>query len=154
MRIPGGPGLVITRPASANQSVKNNIQREKPEEWLPRLAHKLKPLAYINRANVWRIPDRSFTISKGAFELMSELVSWLVNRYFEPSRLQRIMSGLKTNFSLSPSCSAHKSSNHSFSKIYKISPNTYLFTHTHTYTHTHTHTRARARAHTHIFSKN
>ena len=97
------------------------------------------PLAYINRANVWRIPDRSFTISKGACELMSELVSWLVNRYFEPSQLQRIISGLKTNLSLSPSCSAHKSSNHSFSKIYKISPNTNLFTHTHT--------RARARAH-------
>ena len=37
---------------------------------------------------------------------------WLVSWYFEPSRPQRIVSGLKTNFSLSPSYSAHKSSNH------------------------------------------
>ena len=31
---------------------------------------------------------------------------------FEPSQPQRVISGLKTNFSLSPSCSAHKSQNH------------------------------------------
>ena len=34
-------------------------------------------------------------------------VSW----YFEPSQQQRIISGLKTYFSMSPSYSAHKSSN-------------------------------------------
>ena len=33
-----------------------------------------------------------------------------------------ITSGPKTNFNLSPGYSAHKSSNHKFSKIYKISP--------------------------------
>ena len=34
---------------------------------------------------------------------MDLLVSW----HFKPSQLQRITSGLKTNFSLSPSYSAH-----------------------------------------------
>ena len=48
------------------------------------------------------------------------LVSW----YFEPSQPQRITSGLKANFNLSPSYSAHKSSNHKFSKNYKINPDT------------------------------
>ena len=40
------------------------------------------------------------------------------------SQPQWIISGLKTNFKLSPSYSAHNSSNHKFSQIYKISPNT------------------------------
>ena len=40
---------------------------------------------------------------------------WLVSRYFESSQPQRITSGLKINFSLSPNYSAHKSSNHKFS---------------------------------------
>ena len=39
------------------------------------------------------------------------------------SQPQRIILGLKTNFQLSPNYSAHKSSNHKFSKIYKLSPN-------------------------------
>ena len=43
---------------------------------------------------------------------------WLVSWFFEPSQAQRITSGLKTNFSLSSSYSAHKSSNHKFSHIY------------------------------------
>ena len=47
-----------------------------------------------------------------------ELVGTLTN---QP---QRITSGLKTNFSLSPSYSAHKSSNHKFSKIYGINSDT------------------------------
>ena len=41
---------------------------------------------------------------------MSE-VRW----YFEPSQPQRIISGLRPNFNLCPSYSAHKSSNHKFS---------------------------------------
>ena len=41
----------------------------------------------------------------------TELVSW----YFEPSQPQTIVLGLKTVFNLSPSFSAHKSSNHKFS---------------------------------------
>ena len=48
----------------------------------------------------------------------------LVSGCFKPSQPQRIISGLKTNFKLSPSYSVHNSSNHKFSKIYKISPNT------------------------------
>ena len=39
----------------------------------------------------------------------------------------------QTNFNLSPSYSAHKSSNHKFSKIYKISPDTNLYNTKHTY---------------------
>ena len=52
-----------------------------------------------------------------------ELVSW----YFKPSQPPRIPSGLKANFSLSSSYSAHKSSKHIVSKIYKISPDTNLY---------------------------
>ena len=48
------------------------------------------------------------------------LVSW----YFEPSQPQRIISGLKTNFRLSPIYSTHKSTNHKLSEIYKITPDT------------------------------
>ena len=47
----------------------------------------------------------------------------LVRWYFEPSQPQRISSGLKTNFNPSPSHSAHKTSNHKFLRIHKISPN-------------------------------
>ena len=39
-----------------------------------------------------------------------------------PLGTQRNISGLKTNFSLSPSHSANKSSSHRFSEIYQISP--------------------------------
>ena len=45
---------------------------------------------------------------------------WLVSWCFEPSQPQRTISGLKTNFNLSPTYSAHKSSNDTFSKIYQI----------------------------------
>ena len=51
---------------------------------------------------------------------VSHLVSW----YPEPSQPQRTTSGLKTNFNLSSSHYAHKSSNHKFSKIHHISPDT------------------------------
>ena len=57
------------------------------------------------------------------------LVSWC----FEPSQPPRIISGLKTNFNLSPIYSAQKSPNHKFSKIYKISPDTNLYKTKHTY---------------------
>ena len=50
----------------------------------------------------------------------SQLVSW----YFEPSQPQRMISGLKASFNLSPSYCAHKSSSHKFSRVYKISPGT------------------------------
>ena len=49
-------------------------------------------------------------------------VSW----YSEPSQPQRITSGLKSTFNLSPIYSASQSSNHKFSNIYKISLNTNL----------------------------
>ena len=49
-------------------------------------------------------------------------VSW----YFEPSQLQRITSGLKIMFNLSPVYSARKSSNHKLSPCHKISPDTNL----------------------------
>ena len=39
-------------------------------------------------------------------------VGWLVSWYFEPSQLHRTTLGLKTNFSLSPSCPLHKSLYH------------------------------------------
>ena len=47
-----------------------------------------------------------------------------------PVNSQRVLSGLKTNLSLSPSCSAHKLSHHKFSKFY----NTNLYKTKHTYT--------------------
>ena len=59
-------------------------------------------------------------------------MSW----YLEPSQPQRIASGLKTNFSLSPDYSAHESSHHRSSKIDKISPDTNLYK-TKTYIHKH-----------------
>ena len=49
-----------------------------------------------------------------------------VSQSFEPSQPQGIVSGLKTNLTLSITYSAHKSSNHKFSKIYQISPDTNL----------------------------
>ena len=64
-------------------------------------------------------------------KLERELISW----YFEPSQPQRIISALKTNFNLSPSYSAHKSPNHNFSQICKISPDTNIcIQNTHTQT--------------------
>ena len=63
-------------------------------------------------------------------QLVSQLVSWC----FEPSQSQRIISKLKTYLNLSPSQGAHESSNHKFSKIHKISPDT--VSHKTKYTHT------------------
>ena len=60
-------------------------------------------------------------------------VSW----YFEPSQSQRIISGLKTNFSLSPNHSVHKSSKHKFSEIFKICSDT----NSHKTKHPHTNTK-------------
>ena len=60
------------------------------------------------------------------------------------SPTKNYISGLKANLNLSP-YSAHKSSNHKFSQIYKISPDTNL---SHTHTHTHTHTKKKKK-HTH-----
>ena len=48
-------------------------------------------------------------------------VSW----YFEPSQQQRIISGLKTYFSMSPSYSAHKSSNQKSLKSAKSDTDSY-----------------------------
>ena len=59
-------------------------------------------------------------VTKTWFE---QFVSW----YFAPSLPQRIRSELKTNTTLSLCYSAHKSSNHTFSKIYKISPDTNFY---------------------------
>ena len=49
-------GLPITQAASANQKVTNDIPREKPEEWPPSLAHKLK---HRHRAKDWWIPYKT-----------------------------------------------------------------------------------------------
>ena len=38
-----GTGLSITQTASAHDSITNNSLDENPKEWLPTLAHKLKP---------------------------------------------------------------------------------------------------------------
>ena len=59
---------------------------------------------------------------------------WLVSWYTESSQPQRIISGLKTNFNLSPSYSTHKSSSHKFSEINKINPDTNLYETEHAYT--------------------
>ena len=85
-----------------------------------------------NIVSWWDIPPQYENELKDALSrcVTPETVSW----YFEPSQPQSIISGLKTNFSLSPSYSAHKSSNQKFSKIYKISPDTNLHKAKHTYT--------------------
>ena len=44
------PGLPLPRTASANQNIRNNIPRDKHEEWPPRLSHKLKR---SSRAKDW-----------------------------------------------------------------------------------------------------
>ena len=67
---------------------------------------------------------------RGRMKTFSLLVSW----YSEPSQPQRIISGLNANSNLSPIYSAGKSSDHKCSKIYRISPHTYLYKTKHTYT--------------------
>ena len=57
----------------------------------------------------------------------------LAGGYAEPSSPQRVISGPKTNFNLFPSYSANTSSNHKFSKIYQISPDTNLHQTKHTF---------------------
>ena len=81
-----------------------------------------------NKPILWHRAKRS----NKAMTLLQKLDSWC----FEPSQPQRIISGLKTNFNLSPSYSAQKSSNHKFFKIYKISPDTNVYQNK-TYTHKH-----------------
>ena len=61
-------------------------------------------------------------------------ISYLFSRYFEPSQPQRITARLKTNFSVSPSYSAYKLSNHKISRIHRIIPGTNLYKAKHTYT--------------------
>ena len=56
-------------------------------------------------------PSDSCPGTSRAGKHVSELVSQLVSWSFEPSLSHRIISGLKTNFSQSPSHSAHKSPN-------------------------------------------
>ena len=77
----------------------------------------------------WNLGQGSVTGKSNAQWLMSwegawQRVSYLDNWYFEPSQPQRVPSWLKTMFNLSPICSAHKPSNHKFSKKHKISLDT------------------------------
>ena len=44
-----GTGLSITQTASANDSITNNSLDENPKEWLPTLAHKLKPTNQLHK---------------------------------------------------------------------------------------------------------
>ena len=55
---------------------------------------------------------RYTTWQQGIFVVGTHWDSWLVSRCFEPNQPQRIISGLKTNFSLSPRYSFHKSFHH------------------------------------------
>ena len=60
--------LPITRAASANQNVTDNILCEKPEERPPCLACKLK---HTNRARDWWTKTKTFEISDGMRSLVS-----------------------------------------------------------------------------------
>ena len=77
-----GSGLPVTRAASANQNVINDIAGEKPEERLLYLSHKLK---HSNRAKDWWVTNKAFKISNDAHSLktrdsnynqMSQFVDW------------------------------------------------------------------------------
>ena len=91
-----------------------------------------------NKTKTWKHRCYQLAFKNGEsvfiFSLIWGLENGLVSWYFEPSWPQRIISGLKTNFSLSPSYSARKSSSHKFFQIYKVSPDTNLNTRKHTYT--------------------
>ena len=77
----------------------------------------LSPLSSLNRDS---------TLLTKSHKMHRMLLDWKHACQFigtlESSQPQRIISGLKANFSLSPTYSAPKSSNHKFSEIYKISP--------------------------------
>ena len=73
------------------------------------------------RHRVVVMPGSNFTRRR---EQYSHVFNLLASWCFQPSPPQRILSGLKANFSLSPTYSAHKSSNEKLSKIYEISPDT------------------------------
>ena len=108
---------------TANQSFKRTI-------WLwwcttiPTLAVKDSAIQKILSGQTF-IDIISFAVT-----LTMNTVSW----YCEPNQPQKNISGLNTNFSLSPSYSAHKLSNHKFTKIYNTSPDTNLYKTIHTYT--------------------
>ena len=75
--------------------------------------------------HVWSTCQEQWVCLQGSCDLNDE--EKFVCLCFEPSQPQRIMSGLKTNFNLSPCYCACKSSNHKFSKTYKLSLDTNLF---------------------------
>ena len=56
-----GSGLPITQAASANQNLSNNCLHEKPKEWPPCLALKLR---HGSRVKDWWIPIKTFKPSK------------------------------------------------------------------------------------------
>ena len=66
------------------------------------------------------ICGRHFPITAMLGKRLPEKSVWGMRWQVEPSQPRRIISGLKTNFNLSPSYSARKSSNHKFSASYKI----------------------------------
>ena len=84
----------------------------------------------MNRPGVPQVPDDSGEQRKmeatGCEVICGAPTSQLVSWYFEPSQPQRITSGLKTNFKLSPIYYTYMSSNHKLSKNYKTSPDTTL----------------------------
>ena len=70
------------------------------------------------RVNVcWnRMGEKSGMNQRGRVNFPGGRKSSLVSWYFEPSQLQTIISGLRTNFNLSPSYSAHRSLTTNFNK--------------------------------------
>ena len=70
---------------------------------------------------------KKFTTQENMVSVKMAIEKRLAGGYAEPSSPQRVISGPKTNFNLFPSYSANTSSNHKFSQIYKISPDTNLY---------------------------
>ena len=62
-------------------------------------------LQVVSGSTVHLPADLHLLTTTAAYALSYHIVSWLVSWCFEPSQPQRITSGLKTNFSLSPSLS-------------------------------------------------
>ena len=63
----------ITRAASANQNVTNNIPLEKYEEWPPYVPHRLK---HSYGAQNWMIPSRTDNIHKSSCSLRARSTSY------------------------------------------------------------------------------
>ena len=61
-----------------------------------------------NKLNVTNLMDFTFFSHRSTLYLQCELILAVVSWCFEPSQPQRITSGLKTNFSLSPRYSLNK----------------------------------------------